>query len=187
MKIIVTRFFISFFSFILVFMTACVRERSIKNYSGKSPIMNLEPNMVKLDFNQLHNYVIEHILSQMTPFFYINDNTFIIDGSNNEDNKFISINATCDNEATIHDVDLFLSLVLYYIGEDATEDFDIFKVPTISSNGEHLDFGTVFNYYDLKINIIKENGDKLVDEYIYAGDKIPVEPKYWSEDTENEE
>lgn len=176
-KIINTILFLLLFAFLI----ACNRQRTVKNYSNKPPVQFNDIDEANLNFTVLHNYVIDNILSQMTPFFYVKDNTFEISGTNGE-NKTIKIVAECDDETTRHDLDLFLSLVLYYIGEGAAEQYDLYEVPNIDIEGTHLDFGTVFDEYSLVFDITLTNGNVLLRETIDAGDPIPVEPKYWSEE-----
>ena len=162
-------------------LAGCIKPRVVKNYSGKPPVQSYSVDDANLNFTTLHNYVIDSLLSQMTPFFYIKDNTLEISGTNGN-YKTIKISAVCSNGTVRHDLDLFLSLVLYYIGEGASLQFDVYKIPNVDSEGNHLDFGTVFNEYSLDFNFTCEDGSVLLKEVIEAGDEIPVDPKYWSEE-----
>jgi len=166
---------------IVSILCGCNRPRIVRNYSNKPPVQFNNVDEANLNFTVLHNYVIDNILSQMTPFFFVQDNTFEISGTNGE-YKSIKITATCDKGTIRHDLDLFLSLVLYYIGEGAAVQYDVYKVPTVDSEGTHLDFGTVFNEYSIVFDISLPDNKVLLKETVDAGDPIPVDPKYWGEE-----
>ena len=175
LKIVIT------FMLLVSMLSGCIKPRVVRDYSGKPPMQTIDIDDANLNFTILHNYVIDNILSQMTPFFYIKDNSFEISGVNG-DYKTIKIAAVCDDGTTRHDLDLFLSLVLYYIGEGAAAQYDVFRVPNVDSEGTHLDFGSVFKEYNLEFDITFADGKVLLKEVIDAGDDIPVDPRYWSED-----
>ena len=140
------------------------------------------PNQEGFDFLEMHNYVIDGLMSDETPFFYIVNNSVYIDGDN--DKKDIKVTCRAQDGTSVHDLDLFLSMVLRLIGESASEQDYKFKAPEIdvNDNNAYKNFGTVFDTYNLSFDCKLENGGVLRDDYIKAGTKIPVEPRYWSAD-----
>ena len=133
-----------------------------------------------LDFLELHNYVIDGLMGEETPFFYIVNNSVYIDGDN--DKKEIKITCKAINDTTVQDLDLFLSMVLRLIGESASEQDYRFKGPVIDINDNYtyISYGTVFDTYNIIFDCNKENGDVLRNDYVKAGTKIPVESRFWS-------
>ena len=92
--------------------------------------------------------------------------------------KTISVSCICLDGTTIHDLDLFLSMVLNAIGINASEQDFRFAPPKTDSDGTYLDFGGVFNTYTLIIDTKTENNQVLRNHTIRPGSKIPVESKY---------
>ena len=132
-----------------------------------------------LNFIELHNYVIDGLMSEETPFFYISNGSVSIDGDNEK--KEISVACKTSDDATVNDLDLFLSMVLRLIGENASEQDFRFKGPVIDKydNYTYTSFGTVFDTYSISFDCKRENGDVLRNDYVKAGSTIPVEPRYW--------
>lgn len=155
--------------------------KSKKEYEGSpvAPDVNKLSADYKLDFTDMHNYVIDTLSSQYTPFFYIKNGEFEISGDNVK--KIIELKCTCMDGTTVEDLDLFLSMVLQYIGFNAAEQDYRFTAPKIDSTGTYLDFGTVFNTYGLALRCDTESGKILRKDDIKAGEKIPVDSRYWKE------
>ena len=45
----------------------------------------------------------------------------------------------------------------------------------------YTSFGTVFDTYNLSLDCKRQNGDVLRNDYIKAGTKIPIDPRFWRE------
>ena len=119
-------------------------------------------------------------MGQYTPFFFVVENGFVISGTN--DPKVIKIELTCLEGTTKADVDLVLSMALNYIGIFASEQLFKYKAPQLGDDNTYLDFGTVFNDYDLSVKVVDVK-DKTIEEfYTKAGNKIPIDPRYIMED-----
>lgn len=164
--------------FTLLLTTACVKEQRRKMYANISPKdLYIDQDNININFVMVHNDVLTSMLKEDTPFFYIKDNSFDISGSN--DPNVIYITADALEGTTKADIDLFLSMALTYIGFACSEQNNKYKTPSIDETGTYLDFGSVYNEYDLSIKITIEGKDYLVNEYIKAGKKIPVDSRYW--------
>ena len=138
-------------------------------------------NTYGLDFVQLHNYVIDGLMSEYTPFFYVVNNSVVISGDN--DKKEISLACVVDDKTLLDDLDLFLSMALRLIGEGAAEQDFKYKAPKTDMYDEYTytSFGTVFDTYNLSFDCKRQNGDILRNDYIKAGTKIPIDPRFWRE------
>lgn len=174
----------SFIVFLLVFCMSILlfscKKADITDYSsGIAPSIEKSKGEIGLDFVEMHNYVIDSISEQYTPFFFIKDGQFDISGDNQ--NKLIIVSCTCLDGTTVNDVDLFFSLVLQYIGFNAAEQDFRYVKPSTDETGTFIDFGTVFNTYDLRIKSQTESGSVLRDDYVKKGTKIPIDSRYWSE------
>ena len=157
-------------------------KESAKDYSElnvEAPHTEINTTDYNLDFIELHNYVIDSLQAEETPFFYIVEGGIDIDGDNKE--KTISVKCKCLDNCTENDIDLFYSMVLNYIGAGATQQDFRFKTPTVSSDGVYQDFGTVVDEYNLKLYCETESGKVIYDLFIKKGDKIPIEPRYIKE------
>lgn len=164
--------------FTLLLTTACVKEQRRKMYANISPKdLYIDQDNININFVMVHNDVLTSMLKEDTPFFYIKDNSFDISGSN--DPNVIYITADTLEGTTKADIDLFLSMALTYIGFACSEQNNKYKTPSIDETGTYLDFGSVYDEYDLSIKITIEGKDYLVNEYIKAGKKIPVDSRYW--------
>ena len=133
-----------------------------------------------LNFVELHNYVIDGLMGEATPFAYITNGSVSIDGDNEK--KEITIACKTWDDASVNDLDLFLSMVLRLIGENASEQDFRFKGPEIIQDGDtytYSSFGTVFNTYSVSFDCRRENGDILRNDFIKAGTNMPIEPRYW--------
>ncbi len=164
--------------FIMLILVSCVEKNPRRNYSNFNPL-TAAPEFDGLDFLSLHNDVLTAIMSEKTPFFYIKQDSFDISGSN--DPKVIVVKAVCLNGTVVEEADLFLSMVLNFIGYVAAEQDGKYLPPTMDNSNTYIDFGTVFTEYDLDLDITDDNGKVLVKKHIKAGDKIPIEPGYWKE------
>ena len=165
---------------VLLMSTACVKETRKKMYANISPEdLYIDQNDIRINFVMVHNDVLTSMMKEDTPFFYIKNNSFDISGT--DDPKVIYITADTMEGTTKQDIDLFLSMALTYIGFACSEQNNKYKNPSIDETGTYLDFGTVYNDYDLSIKVTIEGKDYLVDQYIKAGNKIPIEPKYWKD------
>lgn len=160
-------------------LLACKKEVNPKFEPGTMPDIAKATGDYNLDFAAMHNFVIDSISADYNPFFFIKDGCFDISGDNK--NRVITVTCTCQNGTLRDDVDLFLSLVLNYIGFNAAEQDFRFANPRTDNEGSYLDFGTIFNTFDLVIKATTESGEVLHDDYIKKGNKIPVESRYWSE------
>lgn len=157
-----------------------VRNTSIRNYSAEDPRDKNMPINAGLDFVELHNDVLTSMLGQYTPFFFIVNDGFVISGTN--DPKVITINITCLEGTVKQDVDLVLSMALNYIGIYSSDQLFKYKAPNMDSDNTYIDFGTVFNEYDLSVEVKDTKGGIINSFYTKAGNKIPVDPRYIMED-----
>ena len=169
---------------IITIITSCnalsVRNTSLRSYSTEDPQKRTPPMNTGLEFVELHNDVLTSIMGQYTPFFFVVENGFVISGTN--DPKVIKIELTCLEGTTKADVDLVLSMALNYIGIFASEQLFKYKAPQLGDDNTYLDFGTVFNDYDLSVKVVDVK-DKTIEEfYTKAGNKIPIDPRYIMED-----
>ena len=132
-----------------------------------------------LNFIELHNYVIDGLMSEDTPFFYIANGSVNIDGDN--DKKEISVACKVNDDVSLQDLDLFLSMVLRLIGEGASEQDYRFKAPVIDKYDRYTytSFGTVFDTYSVTFDCKRQNGEVLRNDYVKAGSEMPIEPRYW--------
>lgn len=166
-------FCMSFFSF------ACKKEEVREYRNVEAPNMQKMEGEAGLDFINMHNYVIDNMSQQYTPFFYIKNGEFDISGDNEK--KLISVSCKCMNGTLKSDVDLFFSLVLQFIGYNAAEQDFRFKAPSIDNTGAYTDFGTVFDTYSLELYAENDDGTILYNNIYKNGTNIPIEPRYWSE------
>ena len=163
----------------LTILTSCVQKNMRRrDYSGFNPL-TAKPEYDGLDFVALHNDVLTYMMSEKTPFFYVKENTFDISGSNSP--KVINVKAICLNGTVEEEAKLFLSMVLNYIGYVSSEQVSEYEQPKMDRTNTYIDFGTVFNDYDLDIDVKDDKGNILVKTYVKAGSHIPVEPRYWKE------
>ena len=135
-----------------------------------------------LDFygdDEMHNYVINSIQNEYTPFFFVKEGKFDISGDNAK--RIIDIKCTCMNGTTEQDVALFFSMVLNFAGSNAHEQDYRFDAPKTDSEGTYINFGTLFNYFNLKLYADDESGNVIVNYNVKPGGKIPVEPRYIKE------
>ena len=132
-----------------------------------------------LSFVSMHNFVIDSLQSELTPFFYIVEGEFDVDGDNEK--KLIEVKCKCLDGCVESDIDLFFTYVLNYISINAAEQDYRFEAPHVDSTGTYIDYGTVFNSYDLKLYCESESGEIIYDEYIKKGEEIPIDPRYIKE------
>ena len=158
---------------------SCKRADDYSQINARDPRFDMAPQNYKLDFTEMHNFVIESLQSEVTPFFYIVNGKFDISGDN--ENKLIVVKCTCLDNCVQEDVDLFFSYVLNLISMNAAEQDFRYKAPTVSSDGTYMDFGTVFNSFDLRLFADKESGNVLRDTYIVKGNTIPIDSRYIKE------
>ncbi len=156
------------------------KETDYSNMAFEAPAVNENAGSeYNLDFIRMHNFVIDSLQSEVTPFFYIVEGKFDVDGNNQD--KLIEVKCVCQNGCVESDVDLFFTYVLNYIGINAAEQDYRFKAPSTDSDGTYTDFGTVFDVYNLKLYSETESGEVLHDIYVKAGDTIPIDPRYIKE------
>ena len=177
------------FSCLFLMLIICCLFLSCKNknaiddsllYGTRKPDLELPTGDYQLDFVDMNNYVIEYLNSEVMPFFFVKSNQDgILSGDN--DKKLITVSCVCAKGTTVNDVDLFLSMVLNGIGFNAAEQDYRFKNPTVGTDGSYVDFGTVFNVYDLKIDAKDENGTVLRNDLIKATERIPIDPRFIKE------
>lgn len=158
---------------------ACKKGIDYSKISGEKPNQELKTGDYDLDFVVMHNFVIDYITSEVMPFFFVKDNSFDISGDNEK--KTITVTCTCMNGTTLSDLDLFLSMVLNGIAINASEQDYRFKYPTTDNDGTYLDYGNVFDTYDLKIHAELENKTVLRDDTFKAKSKILIDPRYIKE------
>ena len=164
----------------LVFsLFSCKKSIDYSKISVEKPNQELKTDAFDLDFVVMHNFVIDYITSEVTPFFFVKDNSFDISGDNEKKN--ITITCTCLNGTTVQDLDLFLSMVLNGVAMNAAEQDYRFKTPSTDSEGTYIDFGNVFETYELKIHAELENKTVLRDNTFRPGSKISIDPRYIKE------
>ena len=161
------------------FLFSCKKTTDYTAIKATAPEVRQVPINYGLDFTEMHNYVIDSLQSELTPFFYIVNGKFDISGDN--DKKEIVVKCTCLNACVPEDVNLFFSYVLNLIGINASEQDYKYKAPSVSADGTYLDFGTVFNSFDLRLFADKESGDVIRDTYVKKGEPIPIDPRYIKE------
>lgn len=171
-----------FFLMLIIALTSLVSCKKKLDYSkivSEKPDQSLRTGDYDLDFNAMHNYVIDYLSSEVMPFFFVKDGSFDISGDNKS--KEITIKCTCINGTTVTDLDLFLSMVLNGIALNASEQDYRFKKPSVLSDGSYGDYGTVFNVYGLKIRADLEDKTILRNNSFKPGDTIPIDPRYIKE------
>ena len=158
---------------------SCKKKTDYTKNNAAAPNMVQVPTQSGLDFVEMHNFVIDGLQpsdGEEMPYIFIVNNSFDISGDN--DKMEITVRCTCLDGCVLHDVDLFLSDVLYLMALNASEQSSKYKAPTVLNDGTHADFGTVFNSYDLRLFVIKQSGEVLEDVLIKKGEQIPVDPRY---------
>ena len=158
---------------------ACKKGIDYSKISGEKPNQELKTGDYDLDFVTMHNFVIDYLTSEVMPFFFVKDNSFDISGDNEK--KSITITCTCLKGTTIDDLDLFLSMVLNGIAMNASEQDYRFKTPSVANDGTYLDYGNVFDTYELRINAVTEDNKVLRNDTFKAGSKISIDPRYIKE------
>ena len=133
----------------------------------------------ELDFIAMHNYVITELESELTPFFYIVNGKFDISGDN--ETKTIEVKCQCLDGTIEDDVDLFFSMVLNYIGFNAHEQDVRFEAPITDEEGTYINFGSVFDTYNLTLFADTQSGKVIKDVHVKHGNKIPVDSRYIKE------
>lgn len=155
---------------------SCKRADDYSQINARDPRFDIAPQNYKLDFTEMHNFVIESLQSEVTPFFYIVNGKFDISGDN--DKKEIVVKCTCLERCVLQDVDLFFSYVLNLISINAAEQDSKFRAPSFDDEGTYLDFGSLFDTYSVRLFADKESGSVLRDTYVKNGEKIPIDPRY---------
>lgn len=168
---------------LIMILTSCeARKLPVYNkYRRVNPEEIISPvNTDELNFEELHNDVIDGMLTMKNTFFFIEENGFVVTGSN--DPKMIEVDLTCAEGASKTDVELVYSMALNLIGNYCAQQNFKYKEPTLGSDNVYKDFGTVFNDYALKL-YAKDTKDNIIyNENIAAGSKIPVDPQYIMEE-----
>lgn len=163
-------------------MVACAPKANktlIETQSAERPAR--VPNQSGFDFYALHNYVIDGLMEEETPFFYIVNGSVDISGDNEK--KEIVLKCVTMDRTKVEDLDLFLSMAIRLIGDGCAEQDFKYKPATIDKYDgyTYTDFGSVFNTYSLILDCKKQNGEVLRNDNIKPGQKIPVDPRYWSD------
>lgn len=171
-----------FFLMLIISLTSLVSCKKKIDYSrvvSEKPDLDLKTGEYDLDFDAMHNYVIDYLSSEVMPFYFVINGSFDISGDNSS--KVISVRCTCMNGTVLSDLDLFLSMVLNGIALSASEQDYRFKKPSVLSDGSYGDYGTVFDVYGLKIYADLENKAILRNDSFKPGDTIPIDPRYIKE------
>lgn len=163
----------------LTSLVSCKKKTDYSKFVVEKPDLSLKTGDYNLDFNVMHNFVIDYLSSEFMPFFFVKNGTFDISGDN--DTKEISIKCTCINETVVSDLDLFLSMVLNGIAINANEQDYRFKKPSVLSDGSYGDYGTVFDVYGLKIYADRDDKTILRNNSFKPGETIPIDPRYIKE------
>lgn len=159
-------------------LMSCGKKKE-ENYSKLPPDTKLITGEYNLDFVTMHNYVVDELQSELTPFFYIKNGSFDISGDNEK--KSIEVSCKCMDGCVENDVDLFFSMVLNLMSFSAAEQDYRFKAPSVDNSGAYIDYGTVFNVYDLKLYAETESGKVLKNLIVTHGYKIPIESRFIEE------
>ena len=168
---------------LILALTSCEARRLpvYNKYRRVNPDEIINPvNTDELDFEELHNDVIDGMLTMKNVFFYIEENGFVVSGSN--DPKMIEVELVCSEGVNKNDVELVYSMALNLIGNYCAQQNFKYKAPTLGNDNVYKDFGTVFNDYALKLYAKDIKGNIIYNEYIKAGNKIPVDPQYIMEE-----
>lgn len=159
---------------------SCKKTTDYSKIRSGAPDMGQAPAKYEIDFVEMHNFVIESLQSRLTPYYFIVNGKFDISGDNEK--KEIVVKCTCLNGSTTQDVDLFFSDVLNLMAFNASEQNYKYKVPSTSSDGTYMDFGTFFNDFDLRLYADTESSEILRDTYVKRGETIPIDPRYMMEE-----
>ena len=168
---------------LLLILTSCQsKNRPLHDiYRPINPEEIITPvNSSELNFEELHNDVIDGMLTMKKTFFFIVENGFVLTGSN--DPKQIEIDLTCLDGATKDDTDLVFSMALNLVGNYCSQQNFKYLPPTLGNDNVYKDFGTVFNDYALKLYAKDTLDNVIMDEYIKPGAKIPIDPQYIMEE-----
>lgn len=171
-----------FFLMLIISLTSLVSCKKNIDYSkivSEKPDLSLRTGDYDLDFDAMHNYVIDYLSSELMPFYFVKNGSFDISGDNST--KVISVKCTCMNGTLVTDLDLFLSMVLNGIALNANEQDYRFKKPSVLSDGSYGDYGTVFDVYGLNIYADLEDKTVLRNNNFKPGDTIPIDPRYIKE------
>lgn len=173
---------VSILALVLVLTSCEARRLPVYNkYRMVNPEEIITPvNTDELNFKELHNDVINDMLTMKDTFFFIEENGFVVSGSNNP--KMIEVDLSCAESATENDVELVYSMALNLIGNYCSQQNFKYKAPTLGNDNVYKDFGTVFNDYALKLYAKDTKGNVIYSENITAGSKIPVDPQYIMEE-----
>lgn len=173
--------FSSVFLLLLIGLTliSCKPRKDYSNLKNATPPdVSYMKGDYELDFNDMNSYVIDYLQSETMPFFFIKNNkNGVLKGDNNT--KTIELFCTCLNGTSQNDLDLFISMALLGIAYNASEQDFRFKPPK-SNDGFYVDFGNVFNVYNLKIDAKDESGNVIRNDFIQATNRMPdgIRPEY---------
>lgn len=168
---------------LVLFLTAC-QVKTLPRFNNYRQV-DIEELMTpttkqEINFEELHNDVIEGMLTMKNTFFYIADNGFKVSGSN--DPKEIKIDLICIEGVGSAEAELIFSMALNLIGNYCAQQDFRYKAPTLGDDNVYKDFGTVFNDYALKLHAIDTKDNVLFDANVVAGAKIPIDPQYIMEE-----
>lgn len=158
-----------FLCFVVCICSSCTS--STPEYRGPAinPIKDAQTADVQLDFVELHNFVIDHLKNDYTPFFYIKEGEFDISGDNEKKEIVLSFN--CIEKTTEQDAALFVVWVTKLIGNGAADQYTKYKPSTNET------FGEIFNDYTLVIDG-KLEGKKFINKTIKPGEEMPYDARY---------
>lgn len=166
---------------VAAFATGCVPE-------GDATTVQVNPDFqdkdnVQLDFNQLHNDVIEGMQSieDGEPFVFITD----LDVSGHNDSKTITVRAKAVEGVTEDDCKNFAAVLLTQINDAAVNQDTSYEASSATS------FGSLFNDYTIDLAVENESdGGFIYTLNVPAGEDIGLNPDYeqyiddWKRDLE---
>ena len=173
---------VSLLALVLVLTSCEARTLPVYNkYRRVNPEEIITPvNDSEINFEELHNDVIDGMLTMKNTFFFIVENGFVISGSN--DPKKIEVDLTCIEDVPKEDIEVVFSMALNLIGNYCSQQNFKYEPPTLGKDNVYKDFGTVFNDYALKLYAKDTKDNVIFNENIKAGGKIPVDPQYIMEE-----
>ena len=185
--------FIFFVAFLVAgSLSACTMDVGSRagQYAHPAPNSPVFKTTEGFDFIQMHNDIVDRLNEEGTDIFYITGNSLDIDGDNEK--KEIHLTFEVFMPTSDREIELAVSWMMKLIGDEAAA--QQFKYEPASTTS----FGTVWNDYDLVINVRRQSGSKgdnqkgenqNVDSPSYiktikAGDAIPYEPRAitWGDD-----
>ena len=169
-------FFVAIFSVLAISACTTNINSRVGQYAHPSPDSPVFKTTEGFDFIQMHNDIVDRLNEEGTDIFYITGNTLDIDGDNEK--KEIHLTFEVFPPTSDKEIELAVSWMMKMIGDEAAIQQFKYKAATTES------FGTVWNDYDLVINVSRESTtkDKTQElpsyvKTIKAGETIPYEPR----------